>query len=39
MTKETANTNQPIHYSDWELEKCLQRKQKELNKITNYIFN
>ena len=31
--------NQPIIYSNWDLEKCKQRKQKELKKITNYIFN
>jgi hypothetical protein len=30
--------NQPLYYSDWDLEKCIQRKQKELNKITEYIF-
>lgn len=31
--------NQPLNYSDWDLEKCIKRKQKELNKITEYIFN
>jgi hypothetical protein len=30
---------QPIEYSTWDLEKCMLRKQKETEKILNYIFN
>jgi uncharacterized protein with ParB-like and HNH nuclease domain len=35
----TIVNKQPIHYSNWDLEKCLLRKQKEVNKILNYLFN
>ncbi|MBS1645240.1 MAG: DUF262 domain-containing protein [Bacteroidetes bacterium] len=31
--------NQPIQYLNWDLEKCLFRKQKETQKILDYIFN
>lgn len=30
---------QPILYINWDLEKCLYRKEKETQKILNYIFN
>jgi hypothetical protein len=30
---------QPIEYPSWDLEKCMLRKQKETEKILNYIFN
>lgn len=31
--------NQPVQYLNWDLEKCLDRKQKETQKILDYIFN
>jgi len=30
---------QPIQFSNWDLEKCMLRKQKETQKILHYIFN
>ena len=31
--------NQPVQYLNWDLEKCLLRKEKETQKILEYIFN
>jgi hypothetical protein len=31
--------NQPVQYMNWDLEKCLARKEKETQKILDYIFN
>lgn len=35
----TIVKNQPVQYLKWDLEKCLDRKQKETQKILDYIFN
>ena len=31
--------NQPVQFMNWDLEKCLDRKEKETQKILDYIFN
>ena len=35
----TIVKNQPVQYLKWDLEKCLDRKEKETKKILDYIFN